>query len=168
LSEFWNSVKEYDNLRLAFNFGNFLQNIENDLILVWTTTIEVIDSNQSFVLIFRIKFYKIVANQVILNKLSEIIFISCSWSDKKLSYELLTLAVEVFTVGLASSLSMLLNYPRVSSFTLSHSSNMTHFSYVRSKLLLLSFSCIFFGNPTIMCPFSKIVLYILPILIFHL
>jgi hypothetical protein len=120
MSEFWYGIEEYDNLWFALKFANFLQYTENDLILFWTFAIEVVNSNQSFIFIFRIKFYKIVTSQVILNKLSEVIFISCCWSDKKLNYGLLTFAVEVFTAGFASSLSMLLNYPRVSSLTLSH------------------------------------------------
>jgi len=131
LPEFWDGVKENNNLWFGLKFGNFLQNIENDIIFICTSTIEVIDSNQSFILIFRIKLYKIMASQVILNKFPKIIFISCSWCDKELNYELFTLAVELFTCGLAIILSILLNYPRVSSLTLSHSSNMTHFNSVK-------------------------------------
>ena len=77
MSEFWDGIEEYDNLWFALKFADFLQYTENDLILFWIFAIEVVNSNQSFIFIFRIKFYKIVTSQVILNKLSEVIFISC-------------------------------------------------------------------------------------------
>lgn len=76
MSEFWDSIEEYDNLWFALKFANFLQNTENDLILFRTFAIEVVDSNQSFIFIFRIKLYKIMASQVILDKSPEIIFVS--------------------------------------------------------------------------------------------
>lgn len=64
------------------------------------------DSDEPFVLILGVQLHDVVADQVVLDELPEVVLVASGGSDEQLSRVAVTLAVEVFMAGLASSLSM--------------------------------------------------------------
>jgi hypothetical protein len=120
LAQLGYGVEEDDDLGFCLDFCDFLEQFQDDFVFVAGTCVEVAHSQQPFVLVLGIELNQIMADQIILHKLAKLVLAARGRSNQELNPRVLTFAVEVFMAGLASSLSISLNSPRVSSLTLSH------------------------------------------------